>query len=65
MIITNRFVIFLWDAYEWRMEVGGAWEEAANLFGFHFVFGFGFRRGGPGGVSVMPSEVRLKWILTG
>lgn len=45
--------------------MGGAWEEAANLFGFHFVFGFGFRRGGPGGVSVMPSEVRLKWILTG
>lgn len=35
MISTNRFVIFLWDEYEWR----AAWEEGCDLFCFHFVLG--------------------------
>lgn len=49
MISTNRFVIFLWDEYEWK----GAWEEGCDLFSFHFVLGSNQRSVSDGDVSAL------------
>ena len=57
MISTNRFVIFLWDEYEWR----GAWEEGRDLFCFHFVLGSNRRSVSDGDVSALCLAVQTRW----
>lgn len=52
MISTNRFVIFLWDEYEWMR----AWEEGCDLFCFHFVLSSNQRS-----VSDRDASARYRW----
>lgn len=56
MISPNRFVVFLWDEYEWR----GAWEEGSDLFCFHFVLGSDQRSVSDGAVSALCFAVQTR-----